>query len=180
MAAMAARSSSWPMSPRTRCWISPGKHHWKARRGGMGLGKKMAGEDGEDLLIRVPCGTLIYDLDHGILLADLDEPGKQIVVAKAGQGRPGQCPLQELDQSGAAVCRAGRVWAGAQAQAGAEADRGCRAGGHAQCRQEHAAAGDLGRPAEGGGLSVHDAGPAAWDCGTGLRSGGWCLRIFPG
>jgi len=66
-----------------------GRHHWKARSGGMGLGKKMAGEDGEDLVIKVPCGTLIYDLDHGILLADLNVPGREIMVVKGGKGGRG-------------------------------------------------------------------------------------------
>jgi len=66
-----------------------GKHHWRADSGGMGLGKKMAGADGEDLMIRVPCGTLIHDADYGILLADLDTPGRQIMVAKGGRGGRG-------------------------------------------------------------------------------------------
>ena len=66
-----------------------GKHHWKARSGTMGLGKKMAGEDGGDLVIPVPCGTLIYDLEHGILLADMDEDKKRIVVARGGKGGRG-------------------------------------------------------------------------------------------
>lgn len=66
-----------------------GKHHWKARSGGMGLGKKMAGEDGGNLVIPVPCGTLIYDTDHGILLADLDTPGREVLVAKGGRGGRG-------------------------------------------------------------------------------------------
>jgi len=66
-----------------------GKHHWRAPNGGMGLGKKCAGQDGEDLIIRVPCGTLIYDADHNILLADLDEPGRQVMVAKGGRGGRG-------------------------------------------------------------------------------------------
>ncbi len=66
-----------------------GKHHWKARSGTMGLGKKMAGEDGGDLIIPVPCGTLIYDLEHGILLADMDEDKKQITVVKGGKGGRG-------------------------------------------------------------------------------------------
>src|SRR5512135_336196 len=66
-----------------------GRHHWKARSGTMGLGKKMAGEDGADLVIRVPCGTLIYDQEHGILLADMDEDKKRIVVAKGGRGGRG-------------------------------------------------------------------------------------------
>jgi GTPase len=66
-----------------------GKHHWKARSGTMGLGKKMAGEDGGDLVIPVPCGTLIYDQEHGILLADMDEDKKRIVVVKGGKGGRG-------------------------------------------------------------------------------------------
>lgn len=66
-----------------------GKHHWKARSGTMGLGKKMAGEDGGDLVIPVPCGTLIYDLEHGILLADMDEDKKRITVVKGGKGGRG-------------------------------------------------------------------------------------------
>src|SRR4051812_21893668 len=48
-----------------------GKHHWKAPRGEAGMGKKMYGLSGEDLVIKVPAGTLVYDTDHKILLADL-------------------------------------------------------------------------------------------------------------
>jgi len=66
-----------------------GKHHWKARRGRDGMGKRMAGADGEDLIIRVPPGTLIHDEDKGVLLADLDEPGKRVVVARGGRGGRG-------------------------------------------------------------------------------------------
>lgn len=63
-----------------------GRHHWRAPNGGPGLGKKMAGANGEDLLVSVPPGTLVYDEEHGLLLADLDELGKQVVVAKGGRG----------------------------------------------------------------------------------------------
>jgi len=66
-----------------------GKHHWKAQRGEAGMGKKMAGHRGEDLIIPVPVGTLIYDSEHGILLADMEVPGRQIVIAKAGKGGRG-------------------------------------------------------------------------------------------
>jgi GTP-binding protein len=63
-----------------------GRHHWKATRGQGGMGKKMAGLSGEDLLIPVPMGTLIYDADLNVLLADLAQEGKAVVVAKAGKG----------------------------------------------------------------------------------------------
>ncbi|HEY7118171.1 MAG TPA: GTPase ObgE [Tepidisphaeraceae bacterium] len=64
-----------------------GKHHWKATRGQDGMGKKMAGEKGEDLVIKVPPGTLIYDEEHDmLLLADMTEPGRPITIARGGKG----------------------------------------------------------------------------------------------
>jgi len=66
-----------------------GKHHWNAARGQPGMGKKMAGLSGQDLVIPVPPGTLIHDADHEILLADLDEPGKRVAVARGGKGGRG-------------------------------------------------------------------------------------------
>jgi GTP-binding protein len=61
-----------------------GKHHWKAQRGEHGMGQKMYGKRGDDLLIPVPRGTLIFDEEHQILLADLTEPGKQAIgISKA-------------------------------------------------------------------------------------------------
>ena len=49
----------------------------------------MFGSRGEDLLIKVPPGTLVFDADHGILLADLDSVGKRVVVARGGKGGRG-------------------------------------------------------------------------------------------
>lgn len=67
-----------------------GRHHWRAQRGGAGMGKKMAGPSGDDLVIRVPPGTMIFDEEHGgILLADLDAPGKRVTIAKGGRGGRG-------------------------------------------------------------------------------------------
>jgi GTP-binding protein len=66
-----------------------GKHHWHAQRGEDGLGKKMAGSSAEDMVINVPPGTMVFDLDHNILLADLDQPGKRVVIARAGRGGRG-------------------------------------------------------------------------------------------
>jgi GTPase len=65
------------------------RHHWKAERGQDGMGKRMAGKDGEDLIVKVPPGTLVYDAEHGILLVDLDQAGKEVVIAKGGKGGRG-------------------------------------------------------------------------------------------
>ena len=65
------------------------RHHWKAGRGQAGMGKKMYGKAGQDLYVHVPAGTLIFDAEHGVQLADLDAPGKQITIAKGGKGGKG-------------------------------------------------------------------------------------------
>jgi GTP-binding protein len=65
------------------------KHHWRAKRGMGGMGKKMAGLNGGNLVVHVPPGTLVFDAEHGILLADLDAVGKEIVAARGGKGGRG-------------------------------------------------------------------------------------------
>ena len=62
------------------------KHHWKATRGRDGMGAKMAGVGGEDLIITVPVGTLIFDQERGRLLADLNLAGKMVNIARGGRG----------------------------------------------------------------------------------------------
>ena len=66
-----------------------GRHHWHAGAGENGMGKKKAGKDGTDLIIRVPPGTLAYDRTSGLLIADLKTPGQQVCVAKGGRGGKG-------------------------------------------------------------------------------------------
>ena len=66
-----------------------GKHHWLAPRGEAGMGKKMYGKAGEDLIVPVPPGTLVFDKEHGVLMADLNTPGRRIVIAKGGKGGKG-------------------------------------------------------------------------------------------
>jgi GTP-binding protein len=65
------------------------RHHWHAQRGVAGMGKKMSGLGGEDLLVQVPPGTLVYDANEGFLIADLDAVGKRIVIARGGKGGKG-------------------------------------------------------------------------------------------
>lgn len=60
-----------------------------APNGGDGKGKDMHGRNGKNLLIKVPLGTLVYNDDTGDLLADINEAGKEIVVAVGGKGGRG-------------------------------------------------------------------------------------------
>ncbi len=67
-----------------------GRHHWKAGNGENGQGKKCYGKFGKDLVIHVPVGTMIFDIELGHkMLADMDEPEKRVVIAKGGRGGRG-------------------------------------------------------------------------------------------
>lgn len=66
-----------------------GKHHWKARTGQAGMGKKMYGKGGEDLIIPVPLGTIVHDIEKDLTIADLVEPGRRVVIARGGKGGKG-------------------------------------------------------------------------------------------
>lgn len=59
---------------------------WEAQRGENGQGRDCNGRGGQDLVIRVPVGTQVFDQVSGELIADLDEKGKQVVIAKGGRG----------------------------------------------------------------------------------------------
>ncbi|NLB87649.1 MAG: GTPase ObgE, partial [Syntrophomonadaceae bacterium] len=63
--------------------------HFKAGRGAHGQGKNMHGAKGEDLIIKVPVGTVIKDDDTDQVIADLVAPGQRVIVAKGGRGGRG-------------------------------------------------------------------------------------------
>jgi GTP-binding protein len=62
------------------------QQHFKAGRGGNGMGKDRHGANGEDKILKVPVGTQIYEEDGETLLADLDRPGQRVVLARGGNG----------------------------------------------------------------------------------------------
>ncbi len=63
--------------------------HFKAGRGGRGSGQNQQGKRGEDRLIPVPPGTVVYDADSGEFLGDLVEDGQRVRVARGGRGGRG-------------------------------------------------------------------------------------------
>lgn len=62
------------------------KREYRAERGRHGMGKKMHGRDGNDLVIPVPVGTVIKEAETGEILYDLDEEGMSVIVARGGRG----------------------------------------------------------------------------------------------
>ncbi|MGC8820861.1 MAG: GTPase ObgE [Fervidobacterium sp.] len=65
------------------------KKRYVAQNAQNGRSKKQNGKDGEDLVIRVPVGTIVKDYEAGEIIADLDEPGKYCCVARGGKGGRG-------------------------------------------------------------------------------------------
>jgi len=59
---------------------------YRAKRGQHGMGKKMHGRNGDDLIIKVPVGTVVKDAETKSILADMDEEGMQVIIAKGGKG----------------------------------------------------------------------------------------------
>ncbi|NCB37382.1 MAG: GTPase ObgE [Erysipelotrichia bacterium] len=59
---------------------------YNAENGVNGQQKNMAGANGKDLTVKVPVGTLIYDLETGRLLVDMDHKGQREIIAKGGRG----------------------------------------------------------------------------------------------
>jgi len=62
---------------------------WKADRGERGRGAQCHGASGEDMVLHVPPGTLVFDCEGGLLLKDLARPGDRVVVARGGKGGKG-------------------------------------------------------------------------------------------
>ncbi|WP_133966459.1 GTPase ObgE [Eubacterium limosum] len=59
---------------------------YKAESGGNGTGGRSTGKSGEDLLIKVPVGTVVKDKTTGRILCDLSEDGESSIVAQGGRG----------------------------------------------------------------------------------------------
>ena len=70
------------------------KHHFRAERGTHGKGARRHGRDGADLVLRVPLGTVVREIDASTMepsydICDLTHPGDRVVVAPGGAGGRG-------------------------------------------------------------------------------------------
>jgi GTPase len=65
------------------------KKHYRAEKGEDGKNKNMFGKDGEDLILLVPCGTIVMDKESGRILSDLIDPGDTFLAARGGKGGKG-------------------------------------------------------------------------------------------
>ncbi|MBQ1396011.1 MAG: GTPase ObgE [Eubacterium sp.] len=65
------------------------KREFEAENGQNGMKKKCYGKRGQDLIIKVPTGTMVFDAESGKLMHDLKEDGDSFIAAKGGKGGKG-------------------------------------------------------------------------------------------
>ncbi|HPI20037.1 MAG TPA: GTPase ObgE [Candidatus Kapabacteria bacterium] len=65
------------------------KMHYRAENGQNGGKSKRTGYDGKDLVVKVPCGTIIKDEENNEVLGDLVNNGDKVIAAKGGRGGKG-------------------------------------------------------------------------------------------
>ncbi len=62
------------------------QQHFKAKKGGHGMGQNRSGAKGADVVLKLPPGTQIFAEDGETLIADLTTPGEHMVLARGGNG----------------------------------------------------------------------------------------------
>ena len=111
------------------------QQHFKAKNGRGGMGKDRHGASGDDIVLKVPAGTQVYEEDGETLLADLTAVGQRVVLARGGNGGFGNAQFKSFDQPGAAPRQSRPARRGAHHPAAPQADRRCRHHRAAQRRQ---------------------------------------------
>jgi GTPase len=66
----------------------------KGEDGGKGAGKLCTGRSGEDMVVRVPVGTIVRSTESGTIIADLTEPRERVRVARGGKGGLGNAEFK--------------------------------------------------------------------------------------
>ncbi len=76
------------------------KHEFTAGRGRHGGSNKKTGKRGEELVIRIPVGTVVWDQEAGLALRDFTRSGERAIVAAGGKGGLGTATVPEAQPSG--------------------------------------------------------------------------------
>ena len=118
---------------------------YKAGRGRHGEGSNKTGREGEDILLKVPVGTIVYDEETGDIVHDFSRPDERVIIAAADEvaAATPSSPLpptrRRASTKRVAPARKGHF-------ASSETARRCRPGRISQCRQVNLDLAHLGRP----------------------------------
>ncbi len=79
----------------------------KARNGENGAAKDCFGKDAEDIYIKVPIGSIIYDLDKNAIIFDITKDKQEVVVCKGGRGGKGNAAFATSRIPAPHICEKG-------------------------------------------------------------------------
>lgn len=96
--------------------------------GEQGGKRRCHGADGEDLVVKVPEGTVIKDFESGKVIADMSGENRREVILKGGKGGLGNMHFCDLDDAGSEVCTAGTAGTGTLGTAGIKGNCRCWSG----------------------------------------------------
>lgn len=80
-----------------------------AETGGQGGSNRCQGRNGKDLIIKVPCGTLVKDLETGEILCDFTEENQEFLLCQGGRGGRGNDSFKSPTNQAPATCTPGKV-----------------------------------------------------------------------
>ena len=83
--------------------------HVHAGDGDGGSQSRSFGKEGEDKVIEVPCGTVVYDAETGEFLCDITHDGEEVVLVKGGRGGQGKLAFPHGNKPNSALCTTGRT-----------------------------------------------------------------------
>lgn len=109
------------------------QQHFKAKRGGNGMGSDKSGAKGDSIVIKVPVGTEVLAEDGETLIVDMVTPGQTYLLAKGGDGGRGNAKFKTSTNQAPRYAEPG--WPGQESGFGALSDCRCRPGRTAQCRK---------------------------------------------
>ncbi len=83
------------------------KRKFIAKNGNPGEGSNKEGRSADDIIIKVPCGTILRNHETGEIVADLTEHGKELVIAKGGYGGKGNWKFRTPTNQAPRICTPG-------------------------------------------------------------------------
>jgi GTP-binding protein len=80
----------------------------KAERGRHGEGSNKTGREGEDVILKVPVGTILYDNETGVKVRDFSNPDETMIIARGGRGGRGNAQFATSTHQAPRECEPGR------------------------------------------------------------------------
>lgn len=149
-----------------------------AGNGGNGKGRNKTGPDGGDIVVKVPCGTIVTDKDSGRFFCDLTVTGDSFLAARGGRGGKGNARFASSRRRTPPLLRTRRGRGGQGPQAELKDPCRCGACGPPERGEIDATSRSFRLKAPYCGLSFHDPVPQPGDDGPRSKEdrGGRCSR----